>query len=227
VSPDQRDRALAAGYTVVDPTTALATHLSETIRTFLPDLLTRQQVKEMVDRVAQTSPKLVEELTPKLVSLGDIQRVLRQLLRERVPIKDLTTILETVADVAASTKDPDVMVEHVRAALGRAICRQYQSDQGELTTINIAPSLEERLSASVVRTDQGMVLAVEPRLAQEMAARIAKAIETSMAQPVLLCSPGLRPHLWRLFSRVLPHIGVLSHAEVPPHVRITPAAVLD
>src|SRR6185436_2130368 len=113
VSLDQRDRATMAGYTVVDPTTALSTHLSETIRAFLPDLLGRQQTKELVDRVGQTSPKLIEELVPKLVSIGDIQRVLRQLLRERVPVRDLTTILEAIADAASVSKDPDILTEAV------------------------------------------------------------------------------------------------------------------
>ena len=116
------DPAAAAGYTVVDATTALSTHLSETIRAFLPDLLGRQQTKEMVDRVGQSSPKLIEELVPKLVSIGEIQRVLRQLLRERVPVRDLTTILEAIADSAVVSKDLDAMVEQVRAAIGRMIC---------------------------------------------------------------------------------------------------------
>jgi flagellar biosynthesis protein FlhA len=227
IPAESRERALAAGYTVVDPTTALSTHLSETVRTFLPDLLSRQQTKEMLDRVTQTSPKLVEELVPKVVSVGEVQRVLRQLLRERVPIRDLTTILEALADVAASTKDPDAINEAVRAALGRAICRQYQNDKGELPTIAFAPALEERLLQSVVRTDQGPMLAVDPTEAQHLAARIARALETAVAQPVLLCTPALRPHLWRLFTRVLPQIGVLSHNEVPPHVRVAPVAVLD
>jgi flagellar biosynthesis protein FlhA len=227
IAVEQRDRASAAGYTVVDPTTALSTHLSETIRTFLPDLLTRQQTKEMVDRVAETSPKLVEELVPKTLTLGEIQRVLRQLLRERVPVRDLTTILEAVADVASVTKDPDALTEGVRTALGRAICRQYQTDRGELPTIAFSPALEERLLASIVRTDQGAVLALDPTEAQGIASRIARALETAVAQPVLLCSPALRPHLWRLFARVLPHIGVLSHNEVPSHVRTTPVTVLE
>jgi flagellar biosynthesis protein FlhA len=227
IAVEQRDRASAAGYTVVDPTTALSTHLSETIRTFLPDLLTRQQTKEMVDRVAETSPKLVEELVPKILTLGEIQRVLRQLLRERVPVRDLTTILEAVADVASVTKDPDALTEGVRSALGRAICRQYQTDRGDLPTIAFSPALEERLLASIVRTDQGAVLALDPSEAQGIASRIARALETAVAQPVLLCSPALRPHLWRLFARVLPHIGVLSHNEVPSHVRTTPVTVLE
>jgi flagellar biosynthesis protein FlhA len=117
ISTEHRDGATSSGYTVVDPTTALSTHLSETIRSFLPDLLSRQQVKEMVDAVAQTSPKLVEELVPKLVSLGEIQRVLRQLLRERVPVRDLVTILEAIADAASVTKDVDAITEAVRASI--------------------------------------------------------------------------------------------------------------
>jgi flagellar biosynthesis protein FlhA len=227
IAAELRDGATSAGYTVVDPTTALSTHLSETIRTFLPDLLNRQQVKEMVDAVAQTSPKLVEELVPKLVSLGEIQRVLRQLLRERVPVRDLVTILEAIADAASVTKDVDAITEAVRASIGRAICRAYQNEKGELTVIGVTPTLEEQLMASLVRTDQGAVLALDPQKAQSIAARIARAVEQAMAQPVLLCSPALRPHLWRLFARVLPHLGVLSHAEVPAHIQVIPVATLD
>ena len=227
IGPDRRDRATTSGYTVVDPTTALSTHLSETIRTYLPELLTRQQTKEMVDRVATVAPRLVEDLVPKVLGLGDVQRVLRQLLRERVPVKDLPSILEALADAATATKDLDALTEAVRATLGRAICRQYQTEQGELQAIGLAPALEQRLMSAVVRTEQGAVLALDPNDAQNLATRIARALETAVAQPVLLCSPALRPHLWRLFSRVLPHLGVLSHNEVPAHVRLTPIAVID
>jgi flagellar biosynthesis protein FlhA len=153
--------------------------------------------------------------------------VLRQLLRERVPIRDLVTILEAVSDAAAVTKDADAITEAVRSAIGRAICRPYQNDKGELSVIGVAPGLEEKLMASLVKTDQGAVLALDPQQAQSIAARIAKAIEHAMAQPVLLCSPALRPHLWRLFARVLPHLGVLSHAEVPTHIQVVAVATLD
>jgi len=222
-----REQATAAGYTVVDPTTALATHVSETIRAFLPDLLTRQQTKELIDRVGQSAPKLVEELIPKVISVGDVQRVLRQLLRERVSVRDLVTILEALGDVASASKDPDVMTEAVRSALGRTICRQYQTERGELPAISLAPSLETKLLAAIVRTEQGPVLAIEPGHAQQLASRVADALTGALAQPVLLCSPPLRPHLWRLFARVLPHIGVLSHSEVPPQLRIATVAVVD
>jgi flagellar biosynthesis protein FlhA len=227
ISQDQRDAASNAGYTVVDATTALSTHLSETIRQFLPDLLSRQQMKEMVDQVAQTSPRLIEDLVPKVVSLGEIQRVLRQLLRERVPVRDLPTILEAIADAAMTTKDPDAITEVVRSAIGRAICRPYQTDKGELPVIGVAPVLEERLLASLIRTEQGAVLALDPQQAQNIATRIARALEQAVAQPVLLCSPALRPHLWRLFARVLPHLGVLSHNEVPAHIPVVSVATLD
>jgi flagellar biosynthesis protein FlhA len=227
IAAEHRDGATAAGFTVVDATTALSTHLSEVIRTFLPDLLSRQQTKDMLDQLGQTAPKLVEEIVPKVVGVGEVQRVLRQLLRERVPVRDLATILEALADAAATPKDADGLVEVVRAALGRAICRPYQNDKGELPVIGVLPSLEERLLASIVKTEHGAVLALDPREAQGLASRIAKAIEEAMAQPVLLCSPALRPHLWRLFARVLPHLGVVSHSEVPGHVPIVALANLD
>ena len=227
VGQDQREKAAAAGFTVVDPTTALSTHLSETIRAFLPDLLSRQQTKELVDRVALTSPKLVEELIPKLASIGDVQRILRQLLRERVSVRDLTTILEAFADAAMVTKDQDQLTEAVRAAMGRAICRPFQNEKGEVPVIALSPTLEERLLQAVVRTDQGSVLAIDPTQAQRLASRIADVFASAVAQPVLLCSPALRPHLWRLFSRVLPHLGVLSHNEIPAQINIAALATLD
>ncbi len=227
ITPEQRDRATNAGYTVVDPTTALSTHLSETIRTFLPDLLSRQHTKELVDRVAETSPKLVEELVPKLASIGDVQRVLRQLLRERVSIRDLTTILEAMADAAATTKDTEAVAEQVRAAIGRSICKPYQNEKGEVPAIALAPQLEERLIGAIVRTEQGAVLAIDPAQAQRLANRIAEVLASAVAQPVLLCTPALRPHLWRLFARVLPHLGVLSHNEIPPQLQVAAVATLD
>jgi flagellar biosynthesis protein FlhA len=227
IGADERQRATEAGYTVVDPTTALSTHLSESIRTFLPDLLDRQQTKELVDRVGQTSPRLVEDLVPKLVSLGDIQRVLRRLLKERVPIRDLTTILEAIADTAGATKDADAVTEAVRAAMGRAICRPFQNDRGELPAISLAPTLEAQLTAAIVRTDQGPVLAFDPAQAKRIASRVGEVLSAAVAQPVLLCTPALRPHLGRLFAQVLPHLGVVSHNEVPPHLHVASVAVLE
>ena len=222
-------RASAAGYTVVDPTTALSTHLSETIRTFLPDLLSRQQTKEMVDqRGADVAASWSRSWCRRSSSIGDIQRVLRQLLRERVPVRDLDDDPRGDGRCGAGRpRTPTRSPRRCARRIGRAICRPYQTDKGELPAISVAPALEERLLASIVRTEQGAVLALDPTEAQSMATRIARALEQAVAQPVLLCTPALRPHLWRLFARVLPHIGVLSHSEVPAHVRIAPVAVLD
>ncbi len=227
VGPDQRDAALRAGYTVVDPTTAITTHLSEVIRTHLPELLTRQQTKELLDRTAETAPRLVEEVVPKILSTGDVQRVLRQLLRERVPVRDLTAILEAVADVAATTKDTDALTEAARGALGRAICRSYQTEDGDLRAITLAPGLEDSLLASLTRTDRGPVLAVDPTVARSLATRLGEILGAEVAQPVLLCTAALRPHLWRLISRALPQMGVLAHQEVPSQVRLQVIATLD
>jgi flagellar biosynthesis protein FlhA len=157
-----------------------------------------------------------------------VQRVLRQLLRERVPMRDLTTILEAMADAATASKDPDVVVEAVRAALARSICRALQSESGELRVVSLSPAMEDALVGSFTRTDRGAVLAIDPERAQQLASRLAQVLASGdLAQPVLLCSPTLRPHLWRLFSRALPHIAVLSHNEVPPQVKVVSVATLD
>ena len=159
-------------------TTALSTHLSETIRTFLPDLLSRQQTKEMLDQLAQTSPKLVEELVPKVVSVGDLQRVLRQLLRERVPVRDLATILEALADACGDIQGSRRADRgRPRGAWAGRSAGQYQTDKGELPVIGVLPALEEKLLASIVRTEQGPVLALDPQQAQSLASRIAEALE--------------------------------------------------
>ena len=115
----------------------------------------------------------------------------------------------------------------MRAAIGRAICRPYQNEKGEMPAISLAPALEERLLSSIVRTEQGAVLALDPTQAQRLASRIAEVFAAAVAQPVLLCSPALRPHLWRLFARVLPHLGVLSHSEIPPQMQVASIATLD
>jgi flagellar biosynthesis protein FlhA len=227
IGPDQRDAALRSGYTVVDATTAVTTHLSEVIRTHLPELLTRQQTKEMLDRAAETAPRLVEDVVPKILSTGDVQRVLRQLLRERVPVRDVPAILEAIADVAPTSKDTDALTEAARLVLGRAICRGYQTEDGELRAITLAPALEDSLLGTLTRTDRGPVLAVDPAMARSIATRLGEALSQDVAQPVLLCTAALRPHLWRLLSRALPQVGVLAHQEVPAQVRLHVIATLD
>ena len=168
IPTSQREHASAAGYTVVDADDgAVDAPVGDDSRRScrICSVVSRPRSSSIASR--QTSPKLVEELVPKVVSVGEIQRVLRQLLRERVPIRDLTTILESIADAAQTSKDPDAITEAVRTAMGRTICRQYQTERGELPAISFAPALEAKLMSSIVRTDQGAVLALEPTQAQQ------------------------------------------------------------
>ena len=167
---------------------------------------------------------------PKLASIGDIQRVLRQLLRERVPVRDLDD--DPRGDgrrrggvEGSRRRSPRPCARRI----GRPICRPYQTEKGELPAISLAPALEDAAaSSSIVRTEQGAVLALDPAQAQQLATRLAEVLARgAVAQPVLLCTPTLRPHLWRLFARVLPHLGVLSHSEVPPQLRVASVATLD
>src|SRR4030095_9351652 len=133
-----------------------------------------------------------------------------------------------MSDAAGVSKDPDVVTETVRAALGRSVWRPYHADSGEWRVIALSPGLEDALAASVTRTDRGAVLALDPDRAQRLAGRLGEVLaRDEVAQPVLLCTPTLRPHLWRLFSRALPHIAVLSHSEVPPQMRVMAVATLD
>jgi flagellar biosynthesis protein FlhA len=133
-----------------------------------------------------------------------------------------------MADATSVSKDPDVIVEAVRTALGRSICRAYQTDNGELRVLTLSPALDDYLANSITRTERGAVLAIDPTRAQTLANRLGEVLGSQdLAQPVLLCSPMLRPHLWRLFSRALPHFAVLSHAEVPPQLRVVSVATLD
>ena len=228
IKPADRERALSAGYTVVDPITALTTHLSEVIKAHAHELLGRQETRALLDNLAETHPKVVEEATPKVLSLGEVQRVLQALLRERVSIRDLATILETVADYGAVTHDVNILTEQARAALARIICRQYTNERGELMILTLAPELEYRLVNELTPT-QGAPAAIEPEFGRSVLDRIATAVQTAMAgaQPVLLCAASLRPQLKRLTERFLPNLVVISHHEVAPNVTLIPVGVIE
>lgn len=228
VKADLRERAQFAGYTVVDPTTVISTHISELIKGYAPDLLGRQETKALLDTLAESHPKLVEEVTPKSLSVGEIQKVLQNLLRERVSIRDLVTVLESLADYAGSTRDVNLLTEYVRQSLGRTICRQYQSEKGDLYLITLSPEIEQTLAKSITRTEQGAYLALEPKLAQQILTRIRKGIEISMptSSSVLLVSAPLRAHLRRLTEKFLPHLAIISHAEIPSNVNVVSVGVI-
>ncbi len=221
--PDaQRDRAQMLGYTVVEPATVLTTHLSELIKQHAPELLGRPEVQHLLDTLKETSPRLVDDLIPNVVSVTTLQKVMHNLLRERVPVRDLGRILEATADAAAMTKDIGFITEYVRQALGRVLTSPHLSETGDLGVLVLDPSLEQALQGGIEQSDRGSYLALEPGRTQELLTRIANGIAALLpgAQPVLLTNPMVRPHLRRLLERALPHLVVLSHSEVPMDVRV-------
>jgi flagellar biosynthesis protein FlhA len=219
----KREEAQFAGYTVVDLSTVMATHLTELIRAHADELLNRQDVQKLIDRLSQTHPKVVEELIPNLLSLGVIQRVLQNLLRERVSIRDFLTILETLADYAPLSKDPEILTEHVRQKLARSILRQYENAEGVLAIVSLDQQIEDLLREKIQRGDQGTYLALEPNLAQRILRSVHQALDRLAQvnlQPVLLCSPLVRRHLKKLLDRFLPQVVVLSHSELTSQAKI-------
>jgi flagellar biosynthesis protein FlhA len=230
VPTQERERARIAGYTVVDGGTVVITHLTEVIRRHAHELLGRQEVQQLLDSVAKTKPKVVEELVPQQLPVGGVQKVLQNLLREGVPIRDLVTVLETLADHAPRTKDADALTEHVRHALGRGITRRLLGSDGTLVLMSLAAGLERALLEALHHAEDGTTLALEPGLAQGLLTRLASWIERFAAQqrsPVLLCSAALRPHLRRLVERYLLSLTIISPAEIAADVRVQSLGVVS
>ena len=228
ITEDQKEKAQMAGYTVVDPSTVVATHLAEVIRNNADELLGRQEVQRLLDALARTSPKAVEEVTESL-SLGIIQKVLQNLVREKISIRDLLTISETLADYAGMTKDPDILTEYVRQKLGRAIVKPLLSGDNMLPVITIDPAIEEMVRNSVQQTEHGSFLALDPAQAQRIIKSAQTAVEDASAkgyQPVLLTNPAVRRHIRKLVERFMPDVSVLSHAEIPGNVKLESIAVI-
>jgi flagellar biosynthesis protein FlhA len=222
IPQNKEEEARFAGYTVVDNATIMATHLTEIIRGYADQLLGRQEVQNLLDNLAKTHPKAVEELTPLLLSLGGIQKVLQNLLREGVSIRDMLTIVETLADYAPVTKDPDVLTEYVRQKLARAIVNPHIAEDGMLPVITLEQDIEDVLLNSIKHTEYGSYLSVEPNVATSIANSVSRQVEKVMTagfQPVLLCSPALRRHFRRMVEQFAPSIMVLSHNELPNNIR--------
>ena len=222
VAEAQRDHAQLLGYTVVDGATVITTHLSELVKQQAPELIGRIEIQQLLDSLRETSPKLVEDLVPNLVPVGVIQKVVQNLLRERVPVRDLARILEATADAIGITRDPLTLTEYVRQHLGRSLTSPHLSDNNELGVLILDPKLEQTIQAGIETTDRGSFLAIDPTRLQELLNRITTGITSLLpgAQPVLLTNPVVRPHLRHLLERALPHLVVLSHSEVPMDVRV-------
>jgi flagellar biosynthesis protein FlhA len=223
IPPDKEEDAKFAGYTVVDNSTVMATHITEIIRNNASELLGRQEVQQLLNNLSKTSPKAVEELVPNVMSLGMVQKVLQNLLRERVSIRNLLGIVETLADYGPMSKDTDLLTEYVRQKLGRFILGPCIQPDGTLPVLTIAPEIEDTLSRNIQKTEHGAYLAMDPSMAEKIIRAIKAEVEKMMMmnlQPVLLCSPGIRRHLRKMIEQYVPTVMVISHGEITPNISI-------
>ena len=222
ITEEKRERAQIAGYTVVDCITVMATHISEIIKKHAYELLGRQEAQNLLDNLAKSYPKLVEELVPHVLSLGNIMRVLQNLLREGISIRDLRSILETMADYAPMTQDTDILTEYVRHGLARSISSAHVQGDGTMTVITMDRKAEEAVQTAIQHRERGSFLALDPKIAQKMLDSINTLLSSfSGGQvPVLLVLPQIRPHIRRLTERYFPNLAVLSHNEITSQIRI-------
>ena len=222
--PDaQREEAMLAGYTVVDPSTVIATHLTEVFKRHLGDFLGRQEVQGLLDNLGKHAPKAVEELVPGILPLGTVQKVLQNLVRENVSIRDLLTIVETLADFGPAIKNADTLTEYVRERLARSIVKPYMDSEGALPIVTLDPGVEQSLQEAIRQTEGGAYLALNPASAQRLIQNVNMAVENAVStdgQPIVLASPVVRPHLSQLLMRFLPNVPVLSQAEIPADIRL-------
>jgi flagellar biosynthesis protein FlhA len=229
IAEGERTAARSAGYTLVDPTTVFVTHMGELIRQNAATLLTRAESERLVDRLRPQHAGLLDELIPNVMTLGEIQKVLQNLLREKVSIRNLEAVLEVLAEGARASKNPEHLTELVRQRLGLAICQSLADPAGNLYVLTLDPAIEHTIASSVRATDDKAALVLEPRFAEQVLSRIGAQVERMIknnAMPVLLCAPELRRHLRKLTERVLPHLSVVSMSEVPNNVNLKSFAVV-
>jgi flagellar biosynthesis protein FlhA len=230
ITEEQKEEAILAGYTVVDPSTVIATHLTEIFKKHLHEFIGRQETQELLDTLAKRAPKAVEDLVPGILPLGTVQKVLQNLVREGVSIRDMLTIVETLADYGTSIKDAEQLTEFVRQKLGRTIVRPYLDSSNTLRVISLDPSLENLIQEHIRQTDSGTYyLSMPPQLAQRIINAISNAfenIEIKDGHPVLLTGIQIRPHLAKLVTRFIPLLPVISHGEIPPDIKLESITVV-
>jgi flagellar biosynthesis protein FlhA len=218
-----RQSARTSGYTVVDPGTVFVTHVTEVLKQNAHNLLTRAETERLLARVRTTQAGLIEELIPKMLSIGDVQRVLQSLVRERVPIRNIEAILEVLADCGGKIKEPEALTEHVRERLGPVICQPLADAKGQIQVLTLDMGVEQSVAASIRAVEEKPTLILEPRFAEQLLRRLTEEVERMSRgnlRPVLLCAPNLRRHLRRFTERLVPQLSVLSLSEIPGHVSL-------
>ncbi|WP_336786012.1 flagellar biosynthesis protein FlhA [Paenibacillus sp. MMO-177] len=230
IDEQMKERAEISGYTVVDPPSVVATHLTEIIKRHAHELIGRQETKALVENVKESYPALIEELIPSILSIGDLQKVLAKLLREKVSIRDLVTIFESLADQAHYTKDPDILTEYARQALSRQITQQFTSTGNMLKVITVGPALEKKIAESVQQTDQGSYIALDPvatqQIYQKLNEQVSRQIQSGQ-HPVVLTSPTIRMYLRQIVERTMQDVPVLSYSELEPNIEVQSVGVVN
>jgi flagellar biosynthesis protein FlhA len=230
VADSQRAEAEALGYTVVDGESVIVTHLTETIRAHAAELLTRQDVRSLLEQLKETNQAVVDEVVPDMLTLGEIQRVLQNLLSEGVSIRDLGTIVEAIGDKARLTRDTSLLSEYARQALGRTITAPHVDSEQRLKAIALDPAIEQEVAASITQTSDGEYLAMDPVRAQALVGALRTQVEHAVARgsrPVLLCSARVRRHLRRLVEQAIPHLAVCSYNEIAPGITVETIGVIE
>jgi len=223
ISPEQRGEAERLGCMIFDPVSVIATQITEVIRTHGAELLGRQEVQALIDTVKKTHPAVIKELIPDALSLGDVQKILQNLVRERISIRDLVTILETIADNVHATKDTEILTECVRVALSRVICKEYMNNDGIINVVTLDPQIEQIITQSIQRTELGSFLTLDPNIGQEILVAIGREVEKlneKGLQPIMLCAPQIRPAMKKLTERSFPQLIVLSWNEIAPKINV-------
>jgi flagellar biosynthesis protein FlhA len=227
VRPEQADAARAGGYTVVDATSILGTHLAEIIRRHAHEMLSRQDTKKLLDRVAEENPRVVEDLAPKLLPLAAVQRVLQNLLRERVSIRDAVSILEALGEAANISKNPVLLTEYVRQAIRRVVVRPYLNSSGDLPAYFLDPSLEQKIESSVEHGEYSSHCNLSPQAIREILDRIRRVVGRPESPIVAIASSGARHFLHQLAESSLGNLFFLSHSEIPAGVKVVSLGVIQ
>ena len=230
VTEEHKEVAELSGYTVVDPPSVVATHLTEVIKRHAHELLGRQETRALIDNIRETMPVLVDELIPNMLSVGDVQKVLQKLLKEKISIRNLSVILEALADHAIYTKDPEVLTEYVRQALSRQITLQFTEPGQPLRVLTAGPGLEKAISERIEQTEQGSYLAIDPetsqRIYESLSEQVGRMVNAGQ-QPIILASPAIRMYLRQLMERMMPDIPVISYSELEPHVEVQSVGMVN
>ncbi|MBU5267782.1 flagellar biosynthesis protein FlhA [Virgibacillus proomii] len=230
ITEELKDEAELSGYTVVDPPSVVSTHLTETIKRHAHELLGREETKQLMDHLKESYPILVEEVTPEPLSIGDIQKVLAKLLKERVSIRNLPIIFEILADFAKLTNDTDLLTEYVRQALSSQITKQYAEDNQSLKVVTLSPKAEKAIAESIQQTEHGSFLSMDPELQQQLIKQMKEEVERLTLQEetaILLCSPAVRMYVRQLLDRFLSNVVVLSYNELEPDVQVQSVGVVN